>query len=195
MYRIKNTAEDRSKHLKHRTATKFEIEPSLGGNRIRLGSYLDISDEHYARVKPTVDEWVKNGTVDVFPVLPDGTDVRKFAKEPELSAEGLRLDGPTLEKWTSAGYFEENYPPQGYAEVFSPGLVVLRRAQEAAQEAAKKAAEIIKESVALPSVTEQILPATSVEEPLVPPPVIEELPSTATTSTSTGVPKGKKKLI
>lgn len=31
------------------------------------------------------------------------------------NAEGLRLDGPTLEEYVKAGYLAENYPPQGYA--------------------------------------------------------------------------------
>lgn len=174
MYRIKNTADDRMKHLQHRTATKFELEPSLGGHRIRLGSHHDISDEHYARVKPVIDEWVKKGMVDVFPVLPDGTDIRKYAKEPEFNGDGLQLGGPTIEEWKAAGYDADNYPPRGYAEVFSPGLVALQRARE--ETAAQKAAEVIKEALALPSVTEQILPATPVEEPPALPPAPEEPP-------------------
>ncbi len=90
MYRIKNTAEDRTKHLLHRTAAKFELEPTLGGVRIRLGSFIDITDEHYARVKPIIDEWVGKGMVEVFPVLPDGTDVRKYAAP--LPGEDLELE-------------------------------------------------------------------------------------------------------
>jgi len=65
MYRIKNTADDRTKHILHRTATKFELEPVLGAVRIRLGKFVDISDEHYVRVKGMIDGWVKNGMVEV----------------------------------------------------------------------------------------------------------------------------------
>lgn len=148
MYRIKNTADDRSKHLKHRTATKFELEPSLGGHRIRLGTHYDISDEHYARVKPLVDEWVKKGMVEVLELGPMGVfwDPQRLsnarALEPavkqamemygEGQKQGLMSGGPTLEEWTAAGYQAENYPPQGYAEVFSPALVAHKRAQEEA---------------------------------------------------------------
>lgn len=166
MYRIKNTANDRTKHFLHRTATKFEVEPSLGGRRIFLNSHCDVSDEHYERVKPTVDEWVKKGMVSVFLISDDGTG------GPKINTEGLELGGPTIEEWKAAGYPADNYPPKGYAEVFSPGLVALRRAQEeAVAEQAKVAAEIIKEALELPSVTEQILPATPVQEPE--PPVVE----------------------
>lgn len=93
MYRIKNTAEDRTKHLLHRTAAKFELEPTLGGVRIRLGSFIDITDEHYARVKPIVDEWVSKGMVEVFPVLPDGIDIRKYAAPlPEEDLERIKKE-------------------------------------------------------------------------------------------------------
>lgn len=34
---------------------------------------------------------------------------------PPTDADGLRLDGPTLEEYVSAGYKVENYPPSGYA--------------------------------------------------------------------------------
>lgn len=66
MIRIKNTAEDYSKSLLHRTAPKFELEPTLGGQRIRLRSFLDITEEHYARVKPMIDVWVAGGMVEVI---------------------------------------------------------------------------------------------------------------------------------
>lgn len=179
MYRIKNTADDRSKHLKHRMAAKFELEPNLGGHRIRTGTHYDISDEHYGRVKPVIDEWEKKGMVDVFPILPDGTDVRKFATEPEFNGDGLQLGGPTVEEWVVAGYNADNYPPQGYASVFSPGFVALQRARE--ETAAQKAAEGIKEALILSTVTEQILPAIPMEElPVVPPipmepPIVEPI--------------------
>lgn len=181
MYRIKNTADDRTKHLLHRTATQFELEPSLGGHRIRLGTHHDIGDEHYTRVKPVIDQWVKKGMVEVFPVLQDGTDSRKFVNDPEYDVSGLRLGGPTIEEWTNAGYQAENYPPEGYAEVFSPGLVAFRRAQEATQEAAQKADEAIKNADAFSSqvILEQLPPASIIiteEPPLPAPSVVETIP-------------------
>jgi hypothetical protein len=65
MIRIKNTADDRRKVLLHRTSTRFELEPVLGATRIRLGKHVDITDDHYDRVKWMVDAWVKNGMVEV----------------------------------------------------------------------------------------------------------------------------------
>lgn len=141
MYRIKNTADDRSKHLLHRTANQFELEPQIGGHRIRLRSYLDITDEHYERVKHMVDAWVRKGIVEVSKVGPDFTgDPRKFAADLEFDSNGLRLGGPTFEVWTEKlQQPPESYPPEGFAEVFSPGLVAYKRAKEEAdQEAVKK---------------------------------------------------------
>jgi hypothetical protein len=38
----------------------------------------------------------------------------------------LRMDGPTLELWTKAGYDPKDYPPVGYAELDSPALVAYK---------------------------------------------------------------------
>lgn len=65
MYRIKNTADDRTKTLLHRTASQFQLEPVLGSRRIRLGESVDITDEHYERVKGMIDAWVSKGMVSV----------------------------------------------------------------------------------------------------------------------------------
>lgn len=173
MYRIKNTAEDRTKHLLHRTATKFELEPTLGGIRIRLGAFLDITDEHYERVKPVVDEWVKKGMVEVIQNGSDSADLRKFTKEPEYDANGLRLDGPTLETWVKAGYQADTYPPAEYAEVPSPGLTAFRMEQDRLkQEIADLAAAAIKEELNRPSTISQILPAVHVEPEVLPEPTV-----------------------
>lgn len=72
MYRVKNTAEDRSKSLLHRTAPKFELEPMLCGRRVQLRGYVDITDEQYAANKATLDVWVKNGMVDVIDMGSEG---------------------------------------------------------------------------------------------------------------------------
>jgi hypothetical protein len=105
MYRIKNTAEDRTKHLLHRTAAKFELEPNLGGVRIRLGAFLDITDEHYDRVKPIVDEWVKKGMVEVVRIGTKLSDWKPYAADqtlPEITSE----ERESLKK-AAADYQEE----------------------------------------------------------------------------------------
>ncbi len=43
--------------------------------------------------------------------------------------QGLRIDGPTLEEYTAAGYAPENYPPSGYAERPSAALEAFKLAQ------------------------------------------------------------------
>lgn len=75
IYRIKNTADDRTKVLQHRLATGFQMEPSLGGHRIRLGQFLDIAEDHYLRVKEMVDSWVAKGMVEVSVV---GNNISKY---------------------------------------------------------------------------------------------------------------------
>lgn len=35
----------------------------------------------------------------------------------------LRIDGPTIEEWVQRGYDPAKYPPAGYAEKTSPGLM------------------------------------------------------------------------
>lgn len=66
--RIKNTANDRSKAHLHRTAARFELEPSFGGQRIRLGESRVISDADYHRNKQVIDEWVAKGIVEILVV-------------------------------------------------------------------------------------------------------------------------------
>lgn len=65
MYKIKNTANDRSKTLLHRTAIKFELEPSFAGVRLRLGESRDIEDAVYERNKELLDRWEKNGMISI----------------------------------------------------------------------------------------------------------------------------------
>lgn len=111
MYRIKNTADDRTKHLLHRTASRFELEPVLGARRIRLGEHYDITDEHYEKVKHIVAPWVKKGMVEVIKLdsKSDSKETKKETKNPasdvlnpppvaalEFNVEPTKLE--TLEK-------------------------------------------------------------------------------------------------
>lgn len=186
MYRVKNTADDRRKSLLHRTATKFELEPNLGGTRIRLGHHLDITDEHFARVKPTLDEWIKKGMVEVIKLDSSG-QVPEDYKIP-YDAEGKRLDGPTIEEWMKAGYPADRYPPFDYAEKPSPGLTAFRKqqqeeavaAQKAQEEAAALAADMAKkeeEAAAEKAAAEEAAKEVVVEPTPVAPPAPEPIPS------------------
>lgn len=46
--------------------------------------------------------------------------------DPLTDADGLRLDGPTVEEWVAAGYLARVYPPNGYRMRKSPGLTKLQ---------------------------------------------------------------------
>lgn len=93
MIRIKNTADDRRKAHLHRTASRFQMEPTLGSTRIRLRGYVDITDEHYERVKDLIEEWVAKGMVEVIrlegpaAVLPRPEEAPPPVVNPEVSKE------------------------------------------------------------------------------------------------------------
>lgn len=89
--RIKNTADDRTKHLLHRTASRFELEPILGDKRIRLGTYIDVDDEYYERVKHLVAPWIKNGMVEVFKLEVEGNKIISSGSVAPMKIEELRL--------------------------------------------------------------------------------------------------------
>ena len=204
MYRIKNTAEDRTKHLLHRTAAKFELEPALGGVRIRLGSFVDITDEHYERVKPLVDEWVKKGMVEVVDLDSSENRLSKWkAMEPhvqvameqekkdEFDANGLKLGGPTLEEWMTAGYPAEAYPPTDFAETPSPGLTSFRMEQERVKNevAALEAAKLKQEMT--PVTAPEVPMAQTIVEPI---PVVPPIPASPPVFNKQQDPNKNKKL-
>jgi hypothetical protein len=142
--RIKNTADDRMKAHLHRQAPRLIQEPSLAGRRIKLGEIRTLTDEEYAHNKTFIDEWVKQGVVEVLDAPATPT-----------------VKSPTIEEWVAAGYLPENYPPSGFDEVPSPGLTAYRQQQQTAS----IGADVIKQALDLPSVTSEILPATPEELP------------------------------
>lgn len=132
MYRIKNTANDRTKTHLHRTAPGFNEEPNLGGKRIRMGEFLDIEDAHYERVKPILDQWVAKGMVSVSQL--------------GVAAEVV---GPTFEQWVAAGYNPQVYASIPVGEMHSwgwrtkpsAGLTKYLEEQALAQQLAEAAAQ------------------------------------------------------
>jgi hypothetical protein len=64
-YRVKNTSTDRNKAHLHRVAPKFIEEPSLCGERLRLGTSVMISDSQYEINKVTLASWEAKGMVEV----------------------------------------------------------------------------------------------------------------------------------
>jgi len=124
--RIKNTANDRSKVHLHRTAARFELEPSFGGQRIRLGESRVISDADYRRNKQVIDEWVAKGIVEILVV----------ADSPLLLVD---VEPPKVESVIQPGPLETNFgrvnPETGksvmaeMAEGTPPPLVVIIETQ------------------------------------------------------------------
>jgi hypothetical protein len=141
MLRVKNTANDRTKSLLHRTAAKLEMEPVVNGYRLRMGSSVDIPEEVYDRNRAHFDKLIKDGVIEISYV-----DAKPSDKEPELNAEGLKLGGPTLERFMEAGYPADRYPPLGWAEVPSAGLTAYRK--QVADDAARAEAEAVEKQAA-----------------------------------------------
>lgn len=171
MIRIKNTAEDRSKSLLHRTAPKFELEPSLGGQRIRIRSFIDITEDHYAKVKHIVDVWVKAGMVEV-----------------------VRLDGSALPEPTVKWEVQEeagNLTDTISTEVSTVGAEVIKEALELPSVTKQiLPATPVEETVA--ETTESAgAPVAEVQTPA-PAPAVEEKSGS---SDSKKGPGGKKKLF
>lgn len=63
-YKLKNTALDPSKRFLHRTAHKMQMEPVIGGRRLRIRTSMTISDELFEHNKPNLELWRKWGVVD-----------------------------------------------------------------------------------------------------------------------------------
>lgn len=94
------------------------------GNRVEVkpGAELEVNEA-------TADHFISRGAAE-YAHLKAGRERTPWGGEIPRDAEGLRLDGPTLEEWTAAGYKAENYPPQDYAEKPSAGLTAYRRKQQ-----------------------------------------------------------------
>lgn len=89
---IKNTSTDRMKAQQHRTRHgRFEYEPTIGSQRIRIGQTITISDEHYLQIKPLVDQWEKNGMVTVSGVIQP--PIEGDTGEPKSPEKGHNRDG------------------------------------------------------------------------------------------------------
>ena len=114
MWKITNTANDRSKVELHRLAAKFTYEPSIDGIRLRLGESREFTDEHFATIRAQVESWKLKGIVDFeqveepFVVSPPppvveapksnpepraGTPVVEAAPAPEAAPEGKKSQG------------------------------------------------------------------------------------------------------
>jgi len=94
------------------------------GRRYDIGDRIDVSPEIaaqlIARGLVKADQKIMRvESLDEAPV--PGQD-----QDPDPEPEPLRMDGPTIEEWVTSGYRPEHYPPDGWAEMASPGLVEYR---------------------------------------------------------------------
>lgn len=132
-YIVINTTNDRSKSFLHRNAARFEFEPSLGGVRIRLGSPITITREHYEKNEAILREWVSKGMVEIIPLeqntdIPSNNSVPKDPEPPlppEVKTKTFEEDVEIEKTPTSAEYLiatlaKEAPTPEKAEEVVSP---------------------------------------------------------------------------
>lgn len=112
-YKLKNTALDHDKRFLHRTASKMQMEPVIGGRRLRIRQSMVISDELFAHNLATLILWRGWGIVTWEKV--GGEAGRKV---------------PTKEEVMAAGYSEE-----------AAEKIIERETRLAAEEAAAKELE------------------------------------------------------
>jgi hypothetical protein len=91
MWRVTNTANDRSKVHLHRLASKFTYEPSIGGLRLRLGESVELEDAHFEAIRAQLEGWKGKGIVDFERV---GGEVKKAPVETKKVEEEPRAGTP-----------------------------------------------------------------------------------------------------
>lgn len=72
MYLIRNTGDDRAKSHLHRMAARFDPEPPIGGERLRRGQSMEVTDEHFGHMAEYIFFHAKNGSLEVEHHAPDG---------------------------------------------------------------------------------------------------------------------------
>lgn len=113
-YKLKNTALDHDKRFLHRRASKMQMEPVIGGRRLRIRQSMVISDELFEHNRANLELWQRWGVVSWEKV--GGEAGRKV---------------PTKEEVMAAGYSEE-----------AAEKIIAREKQLAAEEAAAAAKEL-----------------------------------------------------
>lgn len=71
---------------------------------------------------PTMMIETDNGPVVINVSAFDPETMKAHGAEPTpiTNSDGLRMDGPTIAEFLTAGYLAENYPPEGYAARSTP---------------------------------------------------------------------------
>jgi len=88
MWKIVNTSMDRSKALLHRTAPKLEMEPMIGGNRLRMQQITAITDHQHELNKEQLERLVRSGVITMEKVSDDKPKPVK-AEPPKAVAPAL----------------------------------------------------------------------------------------------------------
>lgn len=95
-WKLTNVSLDPSYAMKRRTAARMEMEPVIGGGRIRLNQSVDISDEAYEVNKARIDLCVEHGVltaessapvVEKPAIVPDPPVVESPSPSPEPEPE------------------------------------------------------------------------------------------------------------
>ncbi len=72
MWKVINVSDDRAYSALHRTAARREYEPSIAGVRLAQGHLMLLENEQFARIRPQLEKWKKDGTIDFAPA--DGNE-------------------------------------------------------------------------------------------------------------------------
>lgn len=91
-YKLKNTALDHDKRFLHRKASKMQMEPVIGGRRLRIRQSMVISDELFEHNRANLELWNKWGVVSWEKAGGEGPSGRHI---------------PSVEEITKAGYSPE----------------------------------------------------------------------------------------
>ncbi len=72
MWKVINVSDDRAYSELHRTASKRELAPTIAGFRLPEGHLMLLENDQFARIRPQLEKWKKDGTVDFAPA--DGSE-------------------------------------------------------------------------------------------------------------------------
>ena len=87
MYKITNTANDRTKANLHRTASKFILEPTFQGIRLGIRDSRLISDDDFEKNRELLEGWEKKGMISIE--RPEEETKPGLPGDPGLDAPGV----------------------------------------------------------------------------------------------------------
>lgn len=92
-WNLKNVATDPLRAMGRRMSSKLEMEPVIGGRRIRLRQSITISDKQYEINKTRIERLVKGGVLEAYQ---EGGPKKKVDQDPEPKVS--KSDSESVEK-------------------------------------------------------------------------------------------------